>query len=159
MEHVTETERPTQGYRWAISADPDLLVVQLPAIAAVGGGQAHDAMKALFRRRGFEVVSRLDELVPPVANGVAFARVDDDSAELVVHVGDTVGASRIPIPHHDPTWAGRVFGAGEIAVLVTDAAVAADGSMTDDRLRRDVAAGGVLAARVPAGELRADREP
>ena len=156
---MTETETPTQGYGWAISADPDLLVVQLPAIAAVGGGQAHDAMKTLFRRRGFEGVSRLDELVPPVANRVALARVDDDNAELVVHVGDTVGASRIPIPHHDPTWADRIFGAGEIAVLVTDAAVAADGSMTDDRLRRDVAAGGVLAARAPAGELRADRAP
>jgi len=156
---VTETERPTQGYRWAISADPDLLVVQLPAIAAVGGGQTHDAMKALFRRRGFEDVSRLDELVPPVARRVALARVDDDNAELVVHVGDTVGASRIPIPHHNPAWAGRVFGVGEIAVLVTDAAVAADGSMTDDLLSRDVAAGGVLAARVPAGELKADRAP
>lgn len=156
---MTETERPTQGYRWAISADPDLLVVQLPAIAAVGGGQAHDAMKALFRHRGFEHVSRLDELVPPVANRVALARLDDDNAELVVHVGDRVGASRIPIPHHDPTWARRVFRAGEIAVLVTDATVAADGSMTEDRLRRDVAAGGVLAARVPAGELRADRAP
>lgn len=154
---MTETGRPTEGYRWAISSDPDLLVVQLPAVAAVGGGQAHDAMKALFRRRGFEEVSRLDELVPPVANGVALARVDDDNAELVVHVGDTVGASRIPIPHHDPTWAGRVFRVGEIAVLVTDAAVAADGSMTEDRLHRDVAGGGVLAARVPAGELRADR--
>lgn len=159
MEHVTETERPTQGYRWAISADPDVLVVQLPAIAAGGGEQAHDAMKALFRRRGFEHVSRLDELVPPVANRVALARVDDGNAELVVHVGDTVGASRIPIPHHDPAWAGRVFGSGEIAVLVTDAAVTADGSTTDDRLSRDVAAGGVLAARVPAGDLRADRAP
>ena len=84
--------------------------------------------------------------------------MDDDNAELVVHVGDSAGASRIPILH-DPTWACRVFCAGEIAVLVTDAAVAADGLMTDDRLRRDVAAGGVLAARVPAGELRADRAP
>jgi hypothetical protein len=159
MEHVTETARPTQGYRWAIIADPDLLVVQLPAIAVAGGGQAHDAMKALFGRRGFEGVTRLDELAPPVANGVALARVDDDIAELVVHVGDAVGASRIPIPHHDPTWGGRVFRAGEISVLITDAAVAADGSMTDDQLHRDVAAGGVLAARVPAGDLRAVLAP
>jgi hypothetical protein len=154
MEDVSRTEGPTQGYKWAIGADPDLLVVQLPAIAVEGGAQAHDAMKALFRRRGFGGVSRLDELEAPVANGVALARVDDDNAELVVHVGDAVGASRIPIPHHDPTWAGRVFGAGEVAVLITDAAVAADGSMTDEQLHRDVAAGGVLAARVPAGELR-----
>ena len=51
MGHVTETEADP-GLQVAISADPDLLVVQLPAIAAVGGGQAHDAMKALFRAVG-----------------------------------------------------------------------------------------------------------
>jgi hypothetical protein len=151
---VTETPEPTRGYRWAIRADPEFLVVQLPPLAVVGGGQAHDAMKALFLRRGFQGVSRLDELRPPVANGVALTRVDDDAAELLLHVGDSVGASRIPIPHGDPAWASRVFSAGQITVLITNAAVADDGSITDDRLQRDVDAGGVLAAVVPAGDLK-----
>lgn len=151
---MTETPEPTRGYRWAIHTEPELLAVQLPALAVVGGRQAHDAMKALFRRRGFQEVSRLDELRPPVANGVALTRVDDETAELLLHVGDSVGASRIPIPHRDPAWASRVFSAGQLTVLITNMAVADDGSITDDRLQRDVDAGGVLAAVVPAGDLK-----
>jgi hypothetical protein len=151
---VTQTPEPPPSYKWAIHTDPEFLAVQLPTLAVVGGGQAHDALKALFRRRGFQGVSRLDGLRPPVANGVALTRVDDDVAELLLQVGDTVGASRIPIPHHDPAWASRVFSAGQITVLITNVAVADDGSITDDRLQRDVEAGGVLAAVVPAGDLR-----
>jgi hypothetical protein len=151
---VTETSEPTQGYQWAIHSDPDFLVVQLPPLAVVSNGLAHDALKALFRQRGFRGVSSLDELKPPVANGVALTRVDEDSAELVVRVGDAVGVSRIPIPHRDQAWASRVFAAGELPLLITEAAIASDGSATDDRLRRDVEAGGVLAAVVPAGDLR-----
>ena len=150
---MTRTSDPAPDYRWATHADPDLLVVQLPVLAVVEVGRAHDAMKALFRRRGFKAVTRLDGLKPPVASGVALTRVDDENAELLVHVGDAVGASRIPIPHRDPAWAGRVFGAGQVTVLVADAAVADDGSITEDRLQREVEAGGVLAAVVPAGDL------
>jgi hypothetical protein len=151
---VTETSEPIQGYQWAIHSDPDFLVVQLPPLAVVANGLAHDAMKALFKHRGLRGVSSLDELKPPVANGVALTRVDEDNAELVVRVGDAVGVSRIPIPHRDQDWASRVFTAGEIPLLITEAAIANDGSTTDDRLRRDVEAGGVLAAVVPAGDLR-----
>ena len=151
---MTENPEPTQGYTWATNSAPDFLLVQLPPLAVVASGRVHDALKALFRRRGFQGVSRLDELNPPVANGSALTRVDDDTAELVVRVGDTVGVSRIPIPHHDPAWSSRVFGEGAIPVLITEAAVAADGSMTQDRLERDVEAGGVLAAIVPAGDLK-----
>jgi hypothetical protein len=154
MVPMTENPEPTQGYTWATNSAPDFLVVQLPPLAVVASGRVHDALKALFRRRGFQGVSRLDELNPPVANGSALTRVDDDTAELVVRVGDTVGVSRIPIPHHDPAWSSRVFGEGAIPVLITEAAVAADGSMTQDRLERDVEAGGVLAAMVPAGDLK-----
>jgi hypothetical protein len=154
MVPMTENPEPAQGYTWATSSAPDFLVVQLPPLAVVASGRVHDAMKALFRRRGFQGVSGLDRLNPPVANGSALTRMDDDNAELVIRVGDTVGVSRIPIPHHDPAWSSRVFGAGAIPVLITEAAVAADGSMTQDRLERDVEAGGVLAAMVPAGDLK-----
>jgi hypothetical protein len=46
-----------------------------------------------------------------------------------------------------------VLAAGHVPVLVTIAAIGHDGLLTRERLQRDVASGGVLAALVPTGDL------
>jgi hypothetical protein len=151
---VTGVPQPTPDYRWAINAEPDFLVLRLPPVPVSADGGSHDAMKALFARRGFQQISEADELDLGPANGCSLTRVDPTSAELLVRIGDSVGASRIPLPDIDSAWLARVIDNGHAAVLVVDTAVRADGTTTKEDLRRDIDAGGVLAALVPS----ADRE-
>ncbi|WP_244928346.1 hypothetical protein [Nocardioides sp. W7] len=139
----------TDDYQWATHADPDLLVVQLPAVSVVRGPGAHDAMKALFARRGFRPVAETDQLDLRAANGCSLTRTGPGSAELLVVIGDQVGASLMPLAGLDPAWLERAVELGHTAVLVADAAIADDGTTSRELLRRDAAAGGVLAALVP----------
>lgn len=139
------------GYQWAVSSEPDVLAVQFPPVAVLTGRGAGDGMRALFAARGFVPATALTVGDLPVANGCALLARDAHRAELVVHIGDEVGASRIPVPHDDPAWAGRVLAEHEVLVLVCSSAVD-EGVLDRDALQRDLAAGGVLAARVPAGE-------
>jgi len=136
-------------YRWATHADPDLLVLQLPPAPVYAAGAAHDAMKALFAQRGFRPVDEADRLDLRAANGCSLTRTGRDAAELLVTIGDRVGASRIPLTGLDPEWLDRAVALGHAAVLVADSSIADDGSTSRDLLRRDVDAGGVRAALVP----------
>lgn len=141
------------GYLWAIHADPDLVVVQFPLVPVFAGDEPRDAMRTLLERRGFQPVSRVPELDLRPANGCAVTGTGPGHAELVIRLADDGRASRIPLPHGDPAWGARVHEAGQVPVLVTVAAVDDDGTTTRERLQRDVEAGGVLAALVPAGDL------
>jgi hypothetical protein len=136
-------------YRWATHDDPDFLALQLPPAPVVRGEVAHDAMKALFAQRGFRAVEEAERLDLRAANGCSFTRTGADAAELLVAIGERVGASRIPLTGLDPVWLDRVLAADQVAVLLTDAAVTDDGTTTRELLRRDVDAGGVRAAWVP----------
>lgn len=135
-------------YRWATHADPDFLALQLPPAPVVRGDVAHDAMKTLFAQRGFRPVDEAERLDLRAANGCSFTRTGPGSAELLVAIGDRVGASRIPLTDLDQDWLGRVVTAGQVAVLLTEAAVAEDGTTSRELLRRDVDAGVVRAALV-----------
>lgn len=139
------------GYQWVAGTDPDLLALQFPPVAVFSAAGSGDGMRALFSARGFVPAAdlRVDEL--PVANGCALLARDAHHAELVIHVGDQVGAARIPVPHDDTAWAARVLGEREVLVLVCSSAIE-DGVLDAAALQRDLAAGGVLAARVPAGD-------
>lgn len=143
---------PAPGYRWATHADPDFLVLQLPPVPVPSGAGpgARDAMKALLARRGFRAVAQADRLDLRAANGCALTRTGSGGAELTVSIGDQVGASRIPLPGIDADWLDRAIRLGHAAVLVADTAVDDDGATSQERLRRDVDAGGVLAALVPS---------
>lgn len=140
-------------YEWALASEPDTLYVQLPPVDSTTGatGAAGDAMKLLFRQRGFAAVPE-DASEAPVANGCALVREDDERAVLVVSISERIGATRIPLPHGDPAWSRRVFAAGQVVAVLTEAAVV-DGTVTPERLQRDADADGVSAAVVPAGEL------
>lgn len=139
------------GYRWAIGSDPDAVYVQLPVVGAPGG--AHDAMRRLFSLRGFSGVAADDPAAgAEVANGCVLAREDDERAVLVVTIGERVGVTRIPVPHGDVAWSARVFGAGQVLVVLTEDAIE-DAAVTPERLAGDAAAGGLSAALVPAGDL------
>ena len=149
---MTEEPRVEPQLRWAVHSGPDLLALQLPPVPASAGG-AHDAMKALFVRRGFRPVAEADELDLEGSNGCALTRLGPASAELLVTIGARVGASRIPLTGVDPAWLERAVGAGQAAVLLVEAAVRDDGTTTREDLRRDAAAGGVLAALVPVADI------
>ncbi|SDD15268.1 hypothetical protein [Nocardioides lianchengensis] len=136
-------------YRWATHADPDFLVLQLPPVPVVHESVAHDAMKALFAQRGFRPVDEADRLDLRAANGCALTRTGLTDLELLVAIGEQVGASRIPLTDLDPAWLDRAVALGHAAVLVADASIADDGSTSRELLRRDVEAGGVRAALVP----------
>lgn len=146
-------DQPAPTYQWAVTSDPDVLHVQLPPVAVVDGDRVRDALRALFARRGFAALSDPEDLRARAANGCVLRLVDDRSAELVVTISEGVGVTRVPVPHHDPAWSARVLAAGEVTVLVTEAAIDPSGALTPERLAADVAAGGVSLARVPAGEL------
>lgn len=146
---MNESTRPAPAYRWAAHSDPDFLVLQLPPAPVVNGGVAHDAMKALFAQRGFRPVEEADRLDLRAANGCAITRTGPATAELLVAIGQVVGASRIPLTDLDPRWLDRSVTLGHAAVLIADAAIGDDGSTSQEVLRRDVDAGGVLAALVP----------
>jgi hypothetical protein len=137
--------------RWATHAGPDFLVLQLPPVPVVQGDGAHDAMKKLFALRGFRTVVQTDDLDLRPANGCALTRTGRTRAELLLRLGDQ-GASRIPMHGLDRAWLARAVKAGHAAVLLAEAAVGAAGTVTREDLRRDVDAGVVLAALVPAGE-------
>lgn len=137
--------------RWATHTGPDFLALQLPPVPVDRGGAAHDAMKRLFALRGFRVVEQTDELDLQPGNGCLLTRVGRTRAELLLRLGGQ-DASRIPLHGLDRTWLSRAVASGQAAVLLTEAAVCADGTVTRDDLRRDVDAGGVLAALVPVGD-------
>lgn len=139
-------------YRWATHADPDFLVLQLPPAPVFTGGAAHDAMKALFSQRGFRPVEEADRLDLRAANGCALTRTGPHQAELLVAIGTVTGASRIPLSGLDEDWLARVVAEGHAAVLLADASIDEDGRTSRDLLRRDVDAGGVRAALVPASD-------
>ena len=148
------------SYQWATTARPDVLVLQLPPVPGGIAGGAHDAMKALFARRGFQPIATPDDLDLPAANGCLLTRRGPSHAEVLVTIGEAVGASRIPLAQVDDAWLDRVVGDGLVPVLVVDTAVDATldaelghGSTTSpDRLRRDIEAGGVLGALVACGD-------
>ncbi len=162
----------TPAYQWAIGSQPDAVYVQLPPVDAAAGGGARDALRTLFRQRGFaEPGGDRDEDAPEpvtpsvtqrvgqglegdvgVANGCALVCEDDERALLVVSISDRIGATRIPLPHGDAAWSERVFAEGRALVVLTEDAIDA-GEVTDDGLARDAEAGGLLAALVPAGQL------
>lgn len=161
----------TPAYQWAIGTRPDTVYVQLPPVDAAAGG-ARDALRALFRQRGFaepggEPAEGAPEPVTPavaqpvgqrlegdvgVANGCALVCEDEERALLVVSISDRIGATRIPLPHGDAAWSERVFAEGRALVVLTEDAIA-EGEVTDEGLARDAEAGGLLAALVPAGQL------
>ncbi|MFC4782880.1 hypothetical protein ACT8ZV_00265 [Nocardioides sp. MAHUQ-72] len=147
---MTETQQCSPDYAWAISSEPDYLVVQFPPLVAGQGGRAVDAMRTLFKARGFAEATTLENARPPVANGCMLSEIDSSTAELIVQIGSSAG--RIAIPHGDPAWSARVLEEKEVLVLACDAVIV-DGAIQRQRqrLEREVAAGGVLAARVPAG--------
>lgn len=147
---MTETEQPSPDYEWAISSEPDYLVVQFPPLVASQGGRAVDAMRTLFKARGFAEITTLEGARPPVSNGCVLSEVGPDAAELVVQIGSS--ASRIAVPHGDPAWSARVFGEREVLVLACEAVIE-HGAIAQQRLARELEAGAVLAARVPAGRL------
>jgi hypothetical protein len=148
---VTETEQPSPDYEWAISSEPDYLVVQFPPLVVDRGGRAVDAMRALFRARGFAELTTLEGAKPPVSNGCLLSEVDPSAAELVVQIGSS--ALRIAVAHGDPDWSTRVFREREVLVLACEAVIES-GAIQQQRLEREIAAGAVLAARVPAGRLQ-----
>lgn len=137
--------------RWATHTGPDFLALQLPPVPVARGGEAHDAMKTLFTLRGFARVEQTDDLDLRPANGCGLTRVAPDGAELLLRLGAD-GASRIPLPGLDRAWLARAVREGQAAVLLVEAAVGADGTVTREDLRRDVDAGVVLAALVPAAD-------
>jgi hypothetical protein len=146
---VDDDTRPGLDYRWATHADPDLLALQLPPVPVVRGEVAHDALKALFSQRGFRPVDEAERLDLRAANGCALLRTGPHDAELLLTIGERVGASRIPFEDIDPAWLARAVDAGQAAVLLVDAAVTDDGRTSRELLRRDAEAGGVRAALVP----------
>lgn len=146
-------EQPAPGYRWATHAEPDFLVLQLPALPIRTGGGSRDAMKALLTMRGFVGLEQTDELELRPANGCLLTRSGPTSAELLVSISERMGASRISLDGLDAAWLARAVATGDTAVLVVESAVADDGTTTREELRRDAAAGGVLAALVPSGDL------
>jgi hypothetical protein len=149
---VTSREQLSPDYEWAITSEPDLLVVQFPPLAVSQGGRAVDAMRALFKARGFAELTTLESAKPPVSNGCVLAEGDSPTAELVIQIGSS--ALRIAVAHGDPAWSARVFREREVLVLACEAVIEG-GAVQQQRLEREVAAGAVLAARVPAGRLDA----
>ena len=143
----------TPAYDWAVTADPDMLLVQLPPVTGDSDHGPRDALRQLFRLRGFAPVGEDDdpaEVAAPASGCAVVPR--DDGAVLVVSISERVGVTQVPVPHGDAAWAERTREAGSVVVLLTEAAVS-DHAVTADGLRRDVAAGGVSAALVPVGEL------
>jgi hypothetical protein len=145
--------QPSPAFQWAVNAEPDLLVLQFPLFVVEAGGPPRDPVKVLFERRGFRVLSGLEDLDLQAATGCALTATGPESAELVALIAEDGRATRIPVPHGDPAWSARVLAAGHVPVLVTIAAIGDDGLLTRERLQRDVASGGVLAALVPTGDL------
>lgn len=137
--------------RWATHARPDFLVLQLPPVPVVDGDAAHDAMKKLFALRGFQPVVQTDDLELQPANGCALTRTGRTRAELLLRLGEQ-GVSRIPLHGLDRAWLARAVDQGHAAVLLAEAAVGADGTVTREDLRRDVDAGVVMAALLPAAD-------
>ncbi|ROR91946.1 hypothetical protein [Nocardioides aurantiacus] len=137
--------------RWATHVGPDFLALQLPPVPVDRDGAAHDAMKKLFGLRGFRAVVETDELDLQPANGCLLTRTGRTRAELLLRLGGQ-DASRIPLHGLDRAWLSRAVKGGQAAVLLVEAAVGPDGTVTREDLRRDVDAGVVLAALVPAGD-------
>lgn len=149
---MTDAPQESPAYQWAINTEPDFLVLQFPPVPVAAGAGAQDAMKALLALRGFRSVTEADELDLRAANGCLLTRLGPASAELLITIGERVGASRIPLPDVDPAWLERAVDAGHAGVVVVSSAVRLDGTTTKEALRRDIDAGGVLAALVPSAD-------
>lgn len=154
---VDEPHAPS--YQWAVISRPDVLVLQLPPVPGGSEGRVHDAMKALFSRRGFRSIATPDDLDLAAANGCLLTRRGPSRAELLVTIGEATGASRIPLEGVDPAWLERVVADGLATVLVVDTAVepaegaaVGGGTATAERIRRDIDDGSVLGALVVCGD-------
>jgi hypothetical protein len=140
---------PSPGYTWAAHAEPDFLALQVPPAPVVSAGGVYDALRALLGQRGFEVVTADDELGLRAANGCLLTQTSPTSFDLLVTVGPRAGATRMALTGLDPAWVERVVATRHVPVLLVESAVE-DGATDRDRVRRDVAAGAVLGALVPA---------
>jgi hypothetical protein len=149
---VTDQPQASPDLPWATHAEPDFLVLRFPPVPVVTGGGAHDAMRALLARRGFRPVAETDDLDLRPANGCLLTRLGATGAELLITIGGRVGASRIPLDGIDEAWLARAVDAGHAAVLAVDSAVRLDGTTSREAIRRDVDAGGGVAALVPVGD-------
>jgi hypothetical protein len=136
-------------HTWATHDDPDLLLLQLAPVPTIAGGEPVDVLRALLVRRGFGPLAPGEEVDLRPANGCLLQPAAAGGAELLLVVGEA-GATRIALPDLDPAWWERAVAAGQAAVLVVRTAVLPDGTTTRDDLRRDVDAGVVIAALVPA---------
>lgn len=149
---VTDELQTSPDLRWATHSGPDFLVLQFPPVPVVTQAGAHDAMRALLGQRGFQPVAETDDLDLRPANGCALTRLGPASAELLVTIGGRVGASRIPLADIDEAWLARAVDNGHAAVLAAESAVGSDGTTSREAVRRDVDAGGVVAALVPVAD-------
>jgi hypothetical protein len=137
--------------RWSVHADPDFLMLQPAPVPAVAHGRPVDVVRELLARRGFRPVERAERLDLGASSGCLLSRGDDGEVGLLVTISERAGATRFVLPGLDPDWWARAVATGHAGVLVTTSTLAEGESALDrEALRRDVEAGGVVAALVPA---------
>jgi hypothetical protein len=146
-----EIDDPSPDFEWVIYSQPDVLVVQFPPLGVRRGIEGVDAIHVLFEARGLVKVTSLVPAELPSSNGCVLQKVSPFEANLRLDYGPNTADNTFL--HDEPAWSARVFRAGRVAVYACDAAIDA-GTIDNARLEREVAAGGVWGAMVPASNGR-----
>lgn len=134
-------------YQWAINREPDFLVIQPAPMPVTGSEPAFDGIRDAFREAGFVPAYGSANPTPVATEMIRFDDMGSQQGRLTVTLPHGASDSWA-IPHGDPVWAHRVRNDGEVLVLVTQAALDEEGTLSQASMDRDVQAGVVLVAKV-----------
>jgi GNAT superfamily N-acetyltransferase len=145
-----DTRAVAAGLRWAVSGEPDYVVIlQIEPVAhqLKGSEAAQDAVSAIFTQLGFRTIGGLTDALARAGAGV-HCRIDSPRHATIVARLDTGAAIDVPIPHDRPDLSEHLLAEGVASVYITTDSIGHDGLLDRDLFERDSARGHVIGADV-----------
>lgn len=146
----SETNAVAAGLRWAVTGEPDYLVLlQIEPVVrnAKGSATAQDAVSHIFYELGFRKVAAVSAPLTRADDG-ACCRMDSPRRATIVVRAEGAGDIDVPIPHDRPDLSACLSRQGVAHVYITTDSIGRDGLIDRDKFERDVAGGHVLGADV-----------
>lgn len=145
-----ETHAVAAGLRWAVTGEPDYLVLlQIEPVvhSAQGSDTANDAVSDIFLELGFRKIAAVSTPLTLAGDG-ACCRMDSPRHATIIVRAEEVGAIDVPIPHDRTDLSACLSREGVAHVYITTDSIGRDGMIDRAMFERDVAGGQVLGADV-----------
>jgi len=145
-----ETKAVAAGLRWAVSGEPDFMVVleiEPVAYMAKESDTANNAVADIFLELGFRPVDADSDPLARAQDGVR-CRIDSPRHATIVARAGEVGAVDVAIPHDRTDLSDHLLTEGLAHVYIAKNSIGRDGLLDRGMFRRDIAGGHVVGAAV-----------